>query len=109
MDGGQPGIEDRAQHHAAAVRAAMRSVRREVRGLPLDAATERLTRALRERDVYVPPSQLRSLARHLADPWWLLKHPIRGRRELRLDARAGADPESLRLEREADGVGARQA
>jgi hypothetical protein len=39
--------------------------------------------ALRQRDLFTPPSQLQTLAWQMRDPWRGLKHPFRARREVR--------------------------
>jgi hypothetical protein len=85
---------------------AVRSVRRDVRGLPEEAAVERLVEALRQHDAYLPPSSVKLLARQMSAPWWSVRHPLRAWREVRHDFRA-PDRESAQAQAEADDLSRR--
>jgi hypothetical protein len=100
MDAGSP--EERVRRTQKAVR----SVRRDVRGLPEEAAVERLVEALRHHDAYLPPQTVKLLARRMSAPWWSVRHPLRAWREVRQDSRA-PDPESAQAQAEADDVSRR--
>lgn len=94
------------QNRHANLRAALDSVRKEIRGLPPDRAEEVLTAALRDRDAYFDPHAVRVLARQMSDPWWALRHPLQARRSLRT-ADDGPDQESARLAAESEGLSRR--
>lgn len=63
-------------------RAALQTLRRELRGKSLEEAQAHLGVVLREQKVFLPAAVLRRLARQLLDPWWALKHPLRSWWEL---------------------------
>ena len=85
--------------YAADVRDVVRSVKPELRGMSHADAEACLQQALRERDLIMPPAQVRVIARLVADPWWQVKHPIRSRRVLRRETQL---PDAEELEAETD-------
>ena len=76
-------------------------MRRDVRGLPEEAAVQRLVDALRHHQAYLPPQGVSLLARRLPGPWWSVRHLLRARREVREDL-AAPDPQSTQAEAEAN-------
>lgn len=88
------------------IRAAVDSVKSEVRGLPREEAKARLLAALRQHEAFLPMAEVDSLARQLSDPWSPLRHPVRAIRQIRREARE-PDPESVRSQAEADDLGTR--
>jgi hypothetical protein len=88
-----------------ATRAAHDEVNAHARGRPVDEVRVDLERALRARDVWVPPEVLDRIAQGMADPWWPLRHPVQFLREMRM-LRKGSegdkedeDPHDATLER----------
>jgi hypothetical protein len=69
--------------HNEATRAAHDAVRAHARGRPVDEVRVDLERALRARDVWVPPEVLDQAARAMAEPWWPFRHPVQFLREIR--------------------------
>jgi hypothetical protein len=90
-----PDDRDDPERRLERIRAAVRSVKSEVRGLPQDEAEERLVSALRLHDAFLSRSSVRVLARSMRDPWWVHRHPIKAWRQSRRDFDA-PDPESDR-------------
>jgi hypothetical protein len=84
-----------------AIKSAIDEVQRDSRGLPVAVVEARLVSALRKRDAFLPIKHVRCLARDMADPWWPVKHPVQAMREVR-SHRTSTDPDSTRLEAEAD-------
>jgi hypothetical protein len=66
-----------------AQRAAYDEVNAHARGRPVDEVRVDLERALRARDVWVPPEVLDRIAQGMAEPWWPLRHPVQCLREMR--------------------------
>jgi hypothetical protein len=66
-----------------AQRAAYDEVKAHARVRPVDVVRVDLERALRARDVRVPPEVLDRTARAMAEPWWPLRHPVQFLREMR--------------------------
>jgi hypothetical protein len=66
-----------------AQRAAYDEVKAHARGRPVDEVLVDLQRALRARDVWVPPEVLDRIAQGMAEPWWPLRHPVQSLREMR--------------------------
>lgn len=83
------------------IQQAVRSVRRDVRRLPEEAAVQRLVDALRQHDAYLPPQTVRLLARRMSEPWWSVRHPLRAWRKVREDF-AAPDRESAQAQAETD-------
>lgn len=61
---------------AEEMQAVIQAVRREVRGKPVAQAQQHLEESLRSHGMWLPRPVSRNLARHMADPWWPLKHPL---------------------------------
>lgn len=61
---------------AEEMQAVIQTVRREVRGKPRAEAQRHLEESLRSHGMWLPLSVSRNLARHMADPWWPLRHPL---------------------------------
>jgi hypothetical protein len=72
-----------AEALAERIRTTIESVRDEVRDLPQDQAGDRLTEALGSDQGVLGERGIRSAVRHLKDPLWSLKHPLKARRERR--------------------------
>jgi hypothetical protein len=66
-----------------AQRAAFDEVKAHARGRPVVEVRLDLERALRARDVWVPPAVLDRIARAMAEPWWPLRHPVQFLHEVR--------------------------
>jgi hypothetical protein len=80
--------------HGEAKRTAYDEVNAHARGRPVDEVRLELERALRARDVWVPPEVLDRTARAMAGPWWPLRHPVQFLREKRtLRCRSEGDSE----------------
>lgn len=92
-------LESRAVEVRESFQRAVDAVRNDVKGLPHDAATERLLDAMRREDVYMPRQVVSGVARGLSDPWWNFRHPFRAWREMRHHE---ADSEGDRMQVEAD-------
>lgn len=75
----------------------IQTVRREVRGKPAAEAQQRLEDALRAEGMWLPRLVRRNLARHMADPWWPMKHPLGFWREF-LDSRREAMADQTEIE-----------
>jgi hypothetical protein len=69
--------------HGEAQRAAFDEVNAHARGRRVDEVRLDLERALRARDVWVPPEVLDRTAQAMAEPWWPLRHPVQFLREMR--------------------------
>lgn len=65
------------------IRAAVASVKDEIRHAPQDEAEARMVEALGADAWVFSPLALTRLVRHVKDPLWSVKHPIRSWRELR--------------------------
>jgi hypothetical protein len=83
------------------IHAAIESIRKDVRGLPLDQAEEQFVAALRRHDAFLPPATVRRLAREFSDPWWSVRHPLKAVRQARSED-AEPDLEARRCEAETD-------
>lgn len=83
MTAGRPSPDDAADALARRIRAAIAAVKGEIRGLPPDQAEARLSAALGADHRVLGPQDLRRLVRHIQDPWWGVKHPLRSWREIR--------------------------
>jgi hypothetical protein len=96
-------LDDYVADVASGIRSVVDGLRRELRGVPVDVAEQRLIRAFGERDIFVSRRAVRWLAQRVADPWWPLKHPLQTRRQFREWPRE-PDLESAAAEAEADEV-----
>ena len=76
---------------------AIDSVKPVARGLPSDVVEDRLVSALRDRDAYLPMSQVRLIASRLSSPRWHLWHRVKSRREALLALQC-EDPGSVQLQ-----------
>ncbi|MFN3602843.1 MAG: hypothetical protein ACK4UY_15785 [Dietzia sp.] len=83
------------------IRAAVASVKSDVRGLSQADAEGRLVSALRQHDAFLSRASVRVLARDLRDPWWARRHPVKAFRQTR-QLFAEPDLESGGSEAEAD-------
>lgn len=93
--------QDDLDAHVERVRAAVASVKSELRGLPQEEAVNRLVSALRQHDAFMDMREVRVLARDLRDPSWARRHPVRAFRQTR-QIFGRWDPESRRLEAEVE-------
>jgi len=93
-------VRDLPPGSQANIGAALDSVKPGARGLPVAEVEARLTHALREHGAFLPPDDIRFIARILADPWWPLKRPVVAFRETRRRRRPTVDPNWIRLEDE---------
>lgn len=98
--------EEVFQNLYVSLRAAVRSVKKEIRGLPQDRAEELLTAALRNHDAYLDQRSVRVLARQMSQPWWAVRHPFKARRRMR-GAGDEPDEESVRLQAESEDLSRR--
>ena len=69
-----------ARVETAALEASIAAVDSAGRGQPVDQVEAGLVRELRARRLFVPPAEIKILARGISDPWWALKHPWPARR-----------------------------
>jgi hypothetical protein len=79
---------------AEEMQAAIKSVNRRARGMSTTDAQVCLEDALRARGLHMPDSVTGHIARHLADPWWSVKHPVaawKEFREMRLEDSGGVE------------------
>lgn len=94
------------EKEAKRLRAAIDSVKGDVRGLPHTTAIHRLEEALRSQGAYLPADVVSHLARTMSDPWWPVRHPLRALRPL-VRRRATVDSESVQTERQANELAAK--
>lgn len=78
---------DRANEYnaalAARIRAAIASVEDDIRTMPQAETEAALAAALGDDRRVLGPRGIRSTVRHIKDPLWSLKHPLKARRERR--------------------------
>ncbi|MBM7517664.1 hypothetical protein [Nocardioides nitrophenolicus] len=83
MAGGPERANEYAAALAARIRAAIISVEDDLRSMPQAEAEEILAAALGADAPVLGTLGIRRTVRHVKDPLWILKHPLRSRRELR--------------------------
>lgn len=88
------------------LRAAIASVKGELRGLAHPTAVERLRDALRRHNAFVPEETVDLLARLMSDPWWPVRHPLQALRPHARRRRA-VDVDAERYARQAEEFSAR--
>lgn len=95
-----------ADQEAERLRAALESVRHDLRGLPHASAIERLKDALRRHDVFLSEDTVSRLATLMSDPWWPVRHPLSALSTV-LRRRTTVDVESMRYARQAEQLSTR--
>lgn len=78
-----PSIDELAEATARRIRAAIASVKDEVRRLPQAQAETRLSAVLGDDRRVLGSRGVKQVVRHIQDPWWSVKHPLLALREAR--------------------------